>query len=248
MVVKKTVTITPFNLKRKVHIYLPRGYKNSDKRYQVLYMYDGHNLFYDSDATYGKCWGIKDYLDKTRKELIVVGVECNHEGNDRLCEYSPYSFNDRYWGKVDGRGKPFMDWLVYELKPWIDENYRTLPDRDNTGIAGSSMGGLMSVYSIAAYNDTFSKAACLSSFVHKNFSTLVKETDVPMNNTKVYLSWEAKEFRNRPQLAKGTQYNLILANQMIKNGATLYLNQPLNGYHNEESWEREVPVFMEFLF
>ena len=249
MVVKKTVLITPFNLKRKVHIYLPKGYKSSEEKYPVLYMYDGHNLFYDSDATYGKCWGIREYLDKRKAKLIVVGVECNHEGNERLCEYSPYSFKDRYWGTVDGRGKAFMDWLVTELKPWADDNFRTLPDRENTGIAGSSMGGLMSVYSIAVYNKTFSKAACLSSFVHKNFKELKKETNIKYKkDTRIYLSWEAREFKNRSQLAHGTGYNLSLANQMMKNGAKVYLNQPLDGYHNEASWEKEVPVFMEFLF
>ncbi|HYK73907.1 MAG TPA: alpha/beta hydrolase-fold protein, partial [Pseudoneobacillus sp.] len=84
------VAITPFNRKRTVRIYLPNNYQQTDKKYPVLYMHDGHNLFKDEDASYGMSWGISDFLDKSDMELIVVGIDCNHEGYKRLDEYSPW--------------------------------------------------------------------------------------------------------------------------------------------------------------
>ena len=79
----------PTQKPRRLYVYLPKEYNLSDRRYPVLYMFDGHNVFYDSHATYGKSWGMKEYLEKTRLPLIVVGVECNPEGYKRISEYSP---------------------------------------------------------------------------------------------------------------------------------------------------------------
>ena len=150
MVETFTVHITPFGLDRNTFVYLPDGWQTSGKRYPVVYMFDGHNLFFDSTATYGTCWGLKEYMD-AHGEAIIVAPECNHEGNARLEEYSPYDFT---WQEnaIHGRGKAYLDWMVNELKPLIDAKYPTLPDRGNTAIGGSSMGGLMSLYGVTAHN------------------------------------------------------------------------------------------------
>ena len=89
----------------------------------------------------------------------IVAPECNHQGNARLAEYSPYDF---VWQEYDikGRGKAYLDWMVQELKPLIDAKYPTLPDRENTAIGGSSMGGLMSLYGVTAHNETFCRRRC----------------------------------------------------------------------------------------
>ena len=89
MVETFTAHITPFGLDRNTFVYLPDGWQTSGKRYPVVYMFDGHNLFFDSTATYGTCWGLKEYMD-AHGEAIIVAPECNHEGNARLEEYSPY--------------------------------------------------------------------------------------------------------------------------------------------------------------
>lgn len=143
MLEKYDVYLRPFDCQRTLHIYLPNDYYQSDERYPVVYMFDGHNLFLNSDATYGKSWGLAEFLDHYDKKLIIVGIECNHEGNERLSEYCPYSLNSRYFGRVQGKGIQTLDWLVYELKPMIDQKYRTYPFRECTALAGSSMGGLM---------------------------------------------------------------------------------------------------------
>ena len=147
---------------RRLYVYLPRGYAGSGRRYPVLYMFDGHNVFYDGHATYGKSWGMKEYLEKSGRELILVAVECNHEGFRRLSEYTPWSFSGRGLGTVEAQGTLTMDWITKELKPRIDAEYRTLPEREHTLIAGSSMGGLMALYAAVEYNDVFSRAAALS--------------------------------------------------------------------------------------
>ena len=140
---------------RRAYVYLPTMYEaDPDRRYPVLYMFDGQNVFFDEDATYGKSWGVADYLDYTDTPLIVAAVECNAgANNERLVEYSPYRFDDKQYGHFDGKGKDTLNWFVHEFKPYIDANYRTQPDRAHTFIGGSSMGGLMSLYALLQYMD-----------------------------------------------------------------------------------------------
>mgnify|MGYP000001902938 FL=1 len=96
MVEKFDIVITQLGLERTIHVYLPEDYYDSDEQYPVMYMFDGHNLFYDHDATYGKSWGLKEFLDTYDKKLIIVGIECNHEGQKRLSEYCPYQIESKY--------------------------------------------------------------------------------------------------------------------------------------------------------
>ena len=113
---------------RQAYIWLPDSYEEDEtKHYPVLYMFDGQNVFLDEDASYGKSWGMAEYLSWTEKEVIVVGVECNTRGNGRLREYTPVDFKDAKYGSVRSQGQRYMHWLVKKLKPSIDANFRTLP-------------------------------------------------------------------------------------------------------------------------
>ena len=105
MVEKFEVMITPFQCMRTIHVYLPDNYNESQEQYPVIYMFDGHNLFFDEDATYGKSWGLKDFLDNYDKKLIIVGIECNHEGHERLNEFSPYTYENSFFGFIEGKGQ-----------------------------------------------------------------------------------------------------------------------------------------------
>ena len=231
---------------RKAYIYLPASYeKNPDKRYPVLYMFDGHNVFFDKDATFGKSWGMNKYMVRSKKELIIVAVECNHQGNRRLVEYSPVNF-DNNLGKVKGKGRVYMNWLVKELKPYIDQNYRTLPDRQNTLIAGSSMGGLMALYAVAAYNNIFQRAACLSPSLWVNPEKVmdILENAHIRKDTTIYMDYGELEMvnhdANREALASAVQ--LLMRKQV-----NLTLRIVPGGTHSEASWEKQVPIFMECL-
>ena len=249
MVKKWDVTIPSLtgNAKRRAYIYLPVGYqKQPQQRYPVMYMFDGHNVFFDSDATYGKCWGMKEYLDKTRKDLIVVAVECNHRGNGRLEEYSPFDFENDTLGPISGKGKLYMDWLTGWLKPYIDRNYRTLPDRQNTIICGSSMGGLMALYGAVCYNHVFQRAACLSSSVWVDADQVLQMiAGAKMkNDTCLYMDYGSVEIHNHKENASA----LIAVTQLLlTKRADLTFRIVPGGTHSEASWEKQIPIFMDCL-
>ena len=118
MVIKQPFNYSPKNQNRTLHIYLPNDYDASAERYPVMYFFDGHNLFRDSDATYSKCWGLEAFLDGWQKKMIVVGMECGHEGRERLDEYCPYDVRGGSLGEIHGMGEKTMEWIVHEVKPW----------------------------------------------------------------------------------------------------------------------------------
>ena len=202
MVLKWGIPIPGFSGRkpRTVYVYLPReAEENPEARFPVLYMFDGHNVFFDEDATYGKSWGMGEYLDDTETGLIVVAVDCNHRPpHGRLSEYSPFTFSTPDFGRVTGRGKRFMEWLAGTLKPLIDQKYPTLPERDATWIAGSSMGGLMSLYAVTAFNHVFSRAAALSPSVwlaDGRMARLIRRTEL-LPGTVVYMDYGSREMGN----------------------------------------------------
>ena len=182
--------------------------------------------------------------------MIVVGMECNHEGQKRLDEYCPYDVSHSYFGDIHGVGDIYMQWVVDELKPFIDQHYRTIPFRECTMIAGSSMGGLMALYTIVHHNNIFSKAACLSSAISFCFDELVKEIESSSLNqdTLVYMDWGSEESRNKKGLAYATNANLELSHLLQCHGAKTYPHCVINGKHNEATWEKQIPLFMDFLW
>ena len=129
MIVKRDFIYPPKNASRPLHIWLPDDYDRTDDRYPVLYFFDGHNLFLDEDATYGKSWGMKEFLEGWSKPMIVVGIECGHDGYERLSEYMPYP-SEGWFGQFEPCGEVTMDWIVNEIKPMIDREYRTIPFRE----------------------------------------------------------------------------------------------------------------------
>jgi predicted alpha/beta superfamily hydrolase len=145
--------------KRQLRIYLPPGYAATDKRYPVLYMHDGQNLFDDATSYVGE-WKVDETLDALAREgkleLIVVGID--HGQEKRMNELN--AWDSQRFGA--GEGRQYMDFIVKTVKPLIDSTYRTLPDRDNTAVMGSSMGGLISHYAIGQYPGVFSKAGVFS--------------------------------------------------------------------------------------
>lgn len=233
---------------RRVFVYLPVSYSSSKtKRYPVLYMFDGHNVFFDEDATYGKSWGMNDYLDSVEAEMIVVGVECNSfTANGRIIEYSPFDYKDYHFGFIKGKGRTYMNWLTRTLKPLIDDEYRTIPERECTFIGGSSMGGLMSLYAITAYNKYFSKACALSPSIWTNYQEIKKFfTNYRISkDTEIFMNYGSNEFENH----KGIQNKYIdLTSLIMKNNIFLTSRVVPYGEHCEAEWELEVPLFIDFL-
>ena len=250
MIEKWTATLPKLTGRRPrtVYVYVPdQAKEDPETRFPVLYMFDGHNVFFDKDATYGKSWGMKEFMEESATPLIIVAVDCNHDPrNGRLSEYSPFTFEDEKLGYIRGRGKTTMEWFVNTLKPLIDKRYPTLPDRLHTYIAGSSMGGLMSLYAVLCYNDVFSRAACLSPslwFATRRLDKLVREADIAPD-TVIYMDYGSRELSHHDNMHK--QF-IAVVNRLLEKKIWLNCRIVPNGDHCEACWEEQIPFFMETL-
>ena len=250
MVITWNVTVPELtgDAPRKAYLYLPESYdREPDKRYPVLYMFDGHNVFFDSDATYGKSWGMKEYMDYTGTQLLIVAVECNHSpDNGRLREYSPFPFDDPKLGHFPGLGRKTMEWMIGSFKKDIDSRFRTLADRENTFIGGSSMGGLMSLYAVLEFNKVFSRAAALSPSIWvapEKLERLARRASLGPD-TVVYMDYGSEEMRGRAGMLRGFGRMAAL---LVERRVLVTSRMVPGGQHCEASWERQIPFFMNTL-
>ncbi len=249
MIVKWELTIPELSGDevRRAYVYLPKAAEEDpEARFPVLYMFDGHNLFYDEDATYGKSWGLGEYLDFTETPLIVAAVECSHGDQARLCEYSPFSFEEPSLGRITGRGRETMRWMIKVFKPMIDAEFPTLPDREHTFIGGSSMGGLMSLYGVMRYNRIFSRAAALSPsiwFATDKLDRMLRQSRIA-KGTVIYMDYGSREMKFHPNMA--ARFSRV-TKLLLDRGIWLNVRIVPWGDHCEASWERQVPFFIDTL-
>ncbi len=232
---------------RRAWVYVPElAQEEPQERFPVLYMFDGHNLFFDDEATYGKSWGLKEFLEDSETPLIVAAAECNHGHNfERLSEYSPFSAEMFDAGYIKGRGKATMDWYVDDFKPYVDENYPTLPSRRYTFLGGSSMGGLMTLYGLLRYNNVFSRGAALSPsiwFAPKRLESLIRNARVGQD-TVLYMDYGQREMRERRMMDWYAQVTGLLMDKKINLTSRIVPG----GTHSEHSWERQIPFFINTL-
>lgn len=225
---------------RRIWLYLPEKYNNdTHQRYPVLYMQDGQNLF-DAASGFAGEWGIDEFLDSTwLSECIVVGID--HGGDKRLTEYNPY--NHEKFGK--GEGNLYLDFLVHELKPFIDKNYRTFRDASRTFIAGSSMGGLISMYAAIRYPKVFGKVGVFSPAFWVAKPNLVQELAA---NTKsvfpaVYFYAGGKE--SKEMVDDMVEIARIIERKFPKTVVKKVVNP--QGQHSEAAWRSQFPAFYKWL-
>lgn len=232
------------NRKRKIWIYLPKGYATVGKSYPVLYMHDGQNLFNEQTAANGE-WGVDETLDSiqkiTGKECIVVGIE---NGKDkRMSEYTPYNFT---YNKttVQAEGKEYIEFIVQTLKPFIDSKYRTKKAPEFTGIAGSSLGGLISYYALIKYPTIFGSAGIFSpSFWLSSQCFSDAETFITTTNPRFYFYGGGRESTTMVADIKKIAATLSGKNNNYQITTSI---DPL-GEHNEKNWRREFPAFYKWL-
>ncbi|MBR1584164.1 MAG: alpha/beta hydrolase [Clostridia bacterium] len=253
MLIQQDFYFHALNAHRPLHIYVP---DEAQGPLPVMYFFDGHNLFRDQDATYGKSWGMMEYLNHWDKPMMIVGVECGHDGNERLSEYLPYVCKYGWLRGREARGDDTMRGIVYELKPYIDAAFPTIPFRECTGIGGSSMGGLMAAYALVHYNHLFSKAACLSPALGSVSSLLWREMNaVTLSpDTRAYFSWgtlEWKQIENPEEEDRSSwMYKTIraTANKINAQGGKAKMYCQIGGRHCEADWEKQLGIFMPFLW
>ncbi|MBC3542291.1 alpha/beta hydrolase [Rufibacter sediminis] len=231
------------NKSRRIWLYLPPDYETSGKKYPVLYMHDGQNLF-DAFYSYSGEWSIDESLNQLfnteGREVIVVGID--NGGEERMNEYTPWR-NTKYGG---GKGDAYVDFLAQTLKPYVDAHYRTLPGQTHTGIAGSSMGGLISLYAALKYPKVFGKVGVFSPafWVSPELYDYVAKTK-PSKKLKLYLVAGAKESEEMvPDMARMRD---LLIKRGLKPSALKY-QVDADGEHKESYWQREFPGVFKWLF
>ncbi|HET7118521.1 MAG TPA: alpha/beta hydrolase-fold protein [Hanamia sp.] len=226
--------------KRRIWLYLPPDYAKSKKKYPVLYMQDGQNLFDDATSYAGE-WGVDEYLDsifkKGKKEVIVVGID--NGLLKRMNEYNPWKFQN--YGK--GEGNQYVDFLVENLKPFIDQHYRTLKSKRNTFIAGSSMGGLISLYAALKYPKVFGGAGIFSPsfWTASGIDSTVISGAKKMKSRLFFYAGGKEEDSMIPDMKR--------IEKEIKSRSSSPIKEMIdpNANHNEAAWRKYFPDFYKWV-
>jgi predicted alpha/beta superfamily hydrolase len=231
--------IPQLNRTRRIWIYLPSSYKSSRKKYPVLYMQDGQNVFDAATSGFGE-WGVDEALDSLgnkSKEMIVVGVD--NDPVHRINEYSPYDMEK--YGK--GEGDAYVDFLVNTLRPFINKHYRTKKCGSNNFIAGSSMGGLISFYALIKYPKKFGGAGVFSPAFW--ITPQLKNID-PAKTRKI--KGKIYFFAGQQESDSMVPDMLSVFEQMLKHSkAKMKTVIRAQGKHNEATWRAEFPLFYKWL-
>jgi len=219
-----------FGIERQISVYLPHSYEDSEKRYPVLYMLDGQNIF-DSKTAYAGEWEVDEFMNKNNFEQIVVAIA--HGNEKRIEELTPF-VNEKY---SSGSGDEFSKLLLLTIKPYIDQHYRTLSDAPNTSIAGASLGGLMAYYVLLKHPEVFSKAIALSPsfWINPEIYDLTTATTIPTSSV-FYIATGADEGE-----LMLTSYKTML-NALINKGVyhkQLFMERVEGGRHNEAFWKQQ---------
>lgn len=229
---------------RKVIVWLPYSYeKQKKRRYPVLYMHDGQQVFDPQTSTHGVDWGVDETCTRLiaegrLQEIIVVGIYCTA---DRSPEYSPSELGTNY-----------ARFLIEELKPFVDREYRTLPGRDSTAVAGSSMGGKISFYLAWTHPEVFFGAACLSpAFVRSSPELeldLVRDATTPPPDVRLYLYCGGADDLEREFVLGMRQMAALLRGRGFREGESLLVVDDPAAVHNEAAWAKVTEQWLVFLF
>jgi enterochelin esterase-like enzyme len=236
---------------RDIMVYLPPGYDEEPSRtYPVFYMHDGQNLF-DGRTSFiqGRTWQVREQADEgieagEIEPLVIVGIY--NTGERRLAEYTHEREGQRGGGEAELYGRL----LTEELLPWVASTYRVRTDRESTGIGGSSLGGLVTLYLGLSHPERFGKLAVMSPSVWWNHKSILG-----------YLNERAPQIWERPRLwldvgdregRKTLHDTEQLARRLKANGwvpgETLHFERIAGGTHDETSWARRVGPMLRFLF
>lgn len=230
-------------LPRGMIVWLPPGYDaEDDKRYPVLYMHDGQNLFDPATSSFGVDWGMDEVADSLInigeiEPVIIVGI------NNTINRFSEYS-------NSSDTGYVYMNFLVNKIKPMIDSTYKTLPGRENTAVAGSSMGGLISFMLAWEYPEVFSKAACFSpayKYKHFDYVTVVEKYSSTKKEIKFYIDNGGIGIEETIQPGIDEMISLLEAMGYEK-GKDLFVLFDKEARHFESDWGTRAHVPLKLFF
>lgn len=238
---------------REILVYLPASHPEARRRYPVIYMHDGQNLF-DALTSYTGEW----YVDETMMDLEQEGIEAiivgiPNMGGERLNEYSPF-IQARLGG---GRGDQYLDFLTQTVKPLIDASFLTLPERESTGILGSSMGGLISLYGFFRHPQIFGMAGAMSpAFWFGQRAIFPYVENAPYVPGKVYLDAGTLEARGRQLISRKYAWSVtgaaqemrdLLVGKGYRDGKDVLYVEEEGAPHHESAWARRLPDALRWL-
>jgi len=231
---------------RRVWIYLPSGYAKGARRYPVLYMHDGQNVF-DAATSFSGEWGVDETLDSLRARAIVVAVD--NGGAFRMNEYNPWKAANVSLG--GGDGDQYVNFLVSTLKPFIDTRYRTLRDPAHTGVMGSSMGGLISLYAVLKRPDVFGRAgvfSCACWVARPVVYEFARRAGKPHRDARIFfIAGELETKDGEPSRDQREMVDTLVAAGWQRNVNVRSIISP-DGKHSEWFWRREFPAAFLWLF
>lgn len=227
---------------RDILVHLPASYASSERRYPVIYMHDGQNLF-DPHTSYAGEWGVDDALaslDDCDAEAIVVGIP--NGGARRLDEYSPFP-DPRLGG---GDGDAYLSFVIDTLKPVIDADFRTRPEREHTGMLGASMGGLISLFALFERPEVFGFAGVMSPSLWFADGAIFRYVrDSPYVRGRLALDVGTGE---APVMVRDArQLHDLLVEKGYRAGRELRYAEDEGAGHNEAAWGGRVCDVLRFL-
>lgn len=253
-----TTTVTPhvkvldsnfympqLNRTRRIWVVLPSDYFETTISYPVLYLHDGQNLF-NAGTSFSGEWSVDESIinevTSPCAKVIIMGID--NGGANRLNEYAPWA-NSQY--NAGGQGDEYAAFVVETLKPFVDSYFRTLPDRINTGVGGSSLGALISAYMLFTYPEVFSKAALFSSayWFNPEIYSLAENHEV-YPDTRIYHVCGTNEGNGSVLEDQNDMINSL--NQVGYDSGQLEDLDWIDGQHSEWFWDREFPAAADWLF
>ncbi|OLQ74154.1 hypothetical protein BIT28_19975 [Photobacterium proteolyticum] len=270
MILLEGFDMPQLNRRRLVRIYLPEDYATSSKRYPVIYMHDGQNVFEPELCISGMSWQAGEQLDHMQASgetdgIIIIAIDNSplHDGLGRMNEYSPWPCNPaselNEWNdiKLDlgGEGEAYGAFIAETLKPYIDQHYRTRHEREYTTAAGSSMGGLISLYIALRYQQSFANAGVFSPafwFADKPIANFIQQTAVlfPLN---IYMDIGTAETSEHTIKTFPTVYldgakRIYQLLQDKSNMLSCSLSVEKDAVHSESAWARRFPEMVKQLY
>jgi predicted alpha/beta superfamily hydrolase len=232
---------------RHILAYLPPSLAASgpetDRRYPVLYFHDGQNVF-DEHTSFSGEWHADEALEALGEEgLEAIVVAIPNGGEARMDEYNPWRDSRR---RLGGRGDAYLGWLVGHVKPLIDRSFPTRTEREATGIVGSSMGGLISLYGLMAFPSVFGLAGVMSPSLGWNehrVLEMVEEGLVP--ESRIHLDAGGREWKG--MLPEARRLRDLLIARGFAADRTLHYVEERQGVHRESAWARRLPDALRFL-
>jgi predicted alpha/beta superfamily hydrolase len=240
---------------RNIRIYLPYSYDTClDRYYPVLYMHDGQNLFESSDSVYHASWNVHQTVDKLIKEgklreIIVVGIDNNTNRAGEYCHYMPEFRTLGRMGyrkcesKKEARGILYEEFIINSLKPYIDDHFRTLKEREHTALMGSSLGGLVTYNIGFRHPEVFGKLGILSpAFNWADFNQVLGVQREPLKIWMDTGEGEAYYVENTRRVV-----NALLDKGFVPGKEIAYYQVP-DAIHNEDSWSKRINLPLLFFF